>query len=217
MEVKKGSAFYKVQWFWNIVRHGLFLHGIRNRLARLGIDIMPYYWVQEGVTRYDTPEIRGDASEYIFSYFGETEITQIKAKVMGIEQSDILEDYRKGQLCIGLKHRGEIAAYMFIQLDDFALRGKTFPLKKNQSYLKSMYTFESHRGKNLAPYLRNLSYELLRDRGVDTNFSISEYFNRSTIRFKKKLGSVHRTLWLSIVLFKKYKWNMVLRNYGQKS
>ena len=213
MEKRKEDKFYRLKWFWNIISHGLLMHGLRNRFASIGIDFMPYYFVQEGVVSFNAPEIKGDNLGYQISYFGEAEINLIKKSIIGIEGKDLLNDYKSGQLCIGLKHRDEIAAYMFVKKDEFHFRGRTFTFKKNEAYLHSMYTFETYRGKNIAPYLRFKSFELINEQGIDTVFSVSEYFNKSTIRFKSKLGSKHLKLFLSVVLFKKIQWNFTLKNY----
>ncbi len=213
MELGREDKFYKIKWFWNIIRHGLFLHGVRNQMAKIGIDIMPYYWVQEATESIIPPKIRGDASGYSVSYFGEKEITEVKNTIIGIEGKDLLNDLKNGQLCIGIKHHEKIAAYMFIKRDSFTFREKTFDLKENESYMHSMYTFESYRGKNLAPFLRYNCYELAKEKGIDVNYSITEYFNKSTIKFKKKLKSRPVKLLISIVLFKKYTKNFTLKNY----
>ncbi len=212
MEIKKEDKFYRIKWFWNIISHGLFMHGLRNRFASIGIDFMPYYFVQEGVTAFNPPEIRGKSTDYQISYFGEAELKLIKKSIIGIEGKDLLKDFKNGQLCIGLKHQDEIAAYMFVKQDEFHFRGRTFTFQKNEAYLHSMYTFETYRGKNIAPYLRFKSYELIKEQGIDTIFSVSEYFNKSTIRFKSKLGSKHLKLFLSVVLFKKVQRNYTLKN-----
>jgi hypothetical protein len=213
MEVGRKDKFYKVKWFWNIMRHGLFLHGVRNQLAKIGIDIMPYYWVQEATEPITPPNIRGDASGFKVSYFGEEEIKEVKSTIIGIEGKDLLDDLKNGQLCIGIKHNENIAAYMFIKRENFTFRKKTFELKENESYMHSMYTFESYRGKNLAPFLRYNCYELAKEKGINVNYSVTEYFNKSTIKFKKKLNSKPVKLLVSIVLFKKYTKNITLKNY----
>ena len=63
MELNK-DRFYKIKWFWNILKNGLFLFGVRNRLARIGFDFDPFYWVLEGAQDYEPPKIKGDPSEY---------------------------------------------------------------------------------------------------------------------------------------------------------
>jgi len=213
MELGKETKFYKIKWFWNIIKNGLFFHGVRNQMAKFGIDIMPYYWVQEATEHIKSIEIKGGSDNYKVSFFDEDDIKIIKNSIIGIDHKDLINDFRNGQLCVGIKHFEKIAAYMFIKRKDFSFRKKTFIIKENESYMHSMYTFEEYRGKRLAPFLRYKCYELMKEKGVDINYSVTEYFNKSTIKFKQKLNSKHLQLYVSIILFKKITWNLTLRKY----
>ncbi|MDT0558738.1 GNAT family N-acetyltransferase [Ichthyenterobacterium sp. W332] len=213
MEGDKKGLKYKFQWLYNIIKHGLFWHGVRNNIAKLGIDIMPYYWVREEVTPVIPPKIRGEDKNFKISIFGESEINFVKSTIIGIEQKDLLSDLKRGEICIGLKNGEDVAAYMFIKKAPFYFRKRKFSLNTNEAYLHSMYTFERFRGKNLAPFLRYHSYRLLEEQGVNTFYSVSEFFNKSTIKFKKKMNSDHLKLFMSIVFFKKWTWNFTLKNF----
>ena len=46
MEGDKRGFSYRIKWMSNIIKHGLFLHGVRNNLAKIGLDFMPYYGVK---------------------------------------------------------------------------------------------------------------------------------------------------------------------------
>ena len=213
MEGDKQGLSYRIKWISNIIKHGLFWHGVRNNLAKIGLDFMPYYWVKEATSPVTPPGIRGEDKDFEISTFGETEINHIKNTIIGIEQKDLLADLKNGEICLGLKNNGEIAAYMFIKCKPFTFRKRKFHLNTSESYLHSMYTFEAYRGKNLAPYLRYQSYKYLEAKGITTFYSVSEYFNKSTIRFKKKLNSQPVKLFLSLVLFKKWTFNCTLKKY----
>ncbi len=197
----------------NILNNGLLLYGIRNRLAHIGLDFDPFYWVLESSTECSQPTIKGNPSDYVLEYLDLEEIKSIGKMKRGLKEEELLRGYQDGQICIGLRHNKEIAAYMFIELNDFSYNRKKFELDDNEAYLLNMYTFESQRGKNLAPYLRYLSYQLLNDMGRVTVYSISAYLNKSTIKFKKKLNAKHLKLFLYIILFKKYHWHFLLRTY----
>ena len=213
MEGDKKGLSYRFKWMSNIIKYGLFWHGVRNNLAKVGLDFMPYYWVEEATSSIVPPEIRGEDKDFQISTFGEKELIHIRNTVIGIEQKDLLADLKNGEICIGLKNNGEIAAYMFIKCKPFTFRKRFFDLEQTESYLHSMYTFEAYRGKNLAPYLRYHSYKLLEEKGITTYLSVSEYFNKSTIKFKKKLSSKPLKLYLSLVLFKKWTMNFTLKSY----
>lgn len=213
MEGDKKGIKYRIKWISNIIKHGLFWHGVRNNLAKLGLDFMPYYWVKEATSLITPPQIRGEDKDFEISTFGETEINYIKNTIIGIEQKDLLSDLKNGEICIGLKNKGVIAAYMFIKSKPFTFRKRYFDLQPRENYLHSMYTFEAYRGKNIAPYLRYHSYNYLKKEGVDTYLSVSEYFNKSTIKFKKKLNSKPVKLYLSLVLFKSWSMNFTVKSY----
>ncbi len=213
MEGDKTGLSYRIKWLSNIIKHGLFWHGVRNNLAKIGLDLMLYYWVKEATSPITPPKLRGEDTNFEISIFGETEINYIKDTIIGIEQKDLLADLKNGEICIGLKNSGEIAAYMFIKCKPFTFRNRYFNLMDTESYLHSMYTFESYRGKNIAPYLRYQSYKYLEKENIKTYYSVSEYFNKSTIRFKEKLNSKPINLFLSVVLFSKWSFNYTLKTF----
>jgi len=102
---------------------------------------------------------------------------------------------------------------MWIDFDVCNFTPHFIRLKNNEAYLFSMYTMHEFRGKNLAPYLRYKSYECLRKLGKDTFYSVSEYFNYSTLKFKKKLNAKNLKLILYIELFKKFRRSITLRKF----
>jgi hypothetical protein len=214
MEVNKGR-FYKVKWFWNILKNGLFLFGVRNQLARFGFDFDPFLWVLEGAYDCDPPKIKGDAREYKLVHLNLEDAQILRKNIVGDIQINRISDFPDQLKCIGLKYKGEIAAFMIIELKSFNYKRKKINLKENEAYLFHMYTFEEHRGKNLAPYLRYQSYLILHEMGRDKIYSITQYFNKSSKRFKKKLNSKNLKLYLYIILFNKYHFEFLLRTYSE--
>ncbi len=209
------SSISNSKRYWNVISNGLLLFGIRNRLAKIGFDFRPYYWVQEEVTPCNEPRIKGNASTtYKARYLNLEELKIISKNLPEQLAKEVIEGFNKGQLCIGLEHKNEIAAYTFVELNDFVFNRKKYKLKENEAYLLNMWTFHSFRGKNLAPYLRYQAYQLLKDQGRDVKYSITEYFNKSSIKFKAKLNSKHKKLILSIILFKKFYWNFLIKKYN---
>ncbi len=188
-------------------RHGLVLFSIRNILASYGLDFGPYYWVQEGTSDIDPPKIKDDESKYTLRSLGVHEIGVMET-ISGVELDKLKKGLLEGRMqCIGLLCEEKVAALMFIEFGTIENRKRKFVLKDNEAYLSNMYTFHAFRGKNLAPYLRYKSYVLLRERGIDTFYSITACWNKSSHRFKKKLGAQPKELLLSIVWFKKWYWN----------
>lgn len=215
MEVNK-DRFYRIKWFWNILKNGLFLFGVRNRLATLGFDFNPFYWVLEGVSDCEPPKIKADPTEYELVKLNLEEIAGLRKKIIGSARVGVIIDFHDKLKCVGLKHKNEIVAFMLIELNDFKSHRKTFHLKENEAYLFHMYTFEAHRGKNLAPYLRYQSYLMLQDIGRDRIYSITQYFNRSSKRFKKKLKAKNLQLFMYIILFKKYHYHFLIKNMSPR-
>lgn len=213
MAITQTHSIPATKRFWNIINNGLFLFGFRNRLARIGIDIIPYYWVQEDAEPCKEPVIKGNAEDYMVKYLTKEDVQLIANQVPKILGDDLIKGINNGQLCIGLEHENCIVAYTFVELNDFTFNYRKFKLCKNEAYLLNMWTFHGYRGRNLAPYLRYKSYQLLKEQGRDVKYSITNYFNKSSIKFKNKLNSKHLKLYLSIVLFNKYHWNFKLKEY----
>ncbi len=118
-----------------------------------------------------------------------------------------------GNKCLGLKYKDDLASFMFINLTDCDFTLSILPLKEDEAYLTFMYTLKAYRGKNLAPYLRYKSYEILKKMGRDKIYSVSVLSNSSAIRYKEKLNAKNLRLILYIELFKKLKWSFNLRSY----
>ena len=211
MAITQAHTIPATKRFWNIINNGLLLLGLRNRLARIGIDITPYYWVQEEAEPCKEPVIKDNVKDYVLKYLTKEDIQLITSQVPKILGDDLIKGFNNGQLCIGLEHEQNIAAYTFVELNDFTFNKRRFKLKDNEAYLLNMWTFHDYRGRNLAPYLRYKSYQLLKEKGRDVKYSVTNYFNKSSIKFKNKLNSKHLKLYLSIVLFKKYYWNFKLK------
>jgi len=213
MGLNKKKSSYNLRVLWNLIKHGLFLQGIRHAFAKIGINIMPYYWVQEEISLSLKPVIKDDMQNYEFVIINQDDIKYILKKIDPINESKILKSLKDGQECVGLKHNGDIAAYMFIELNDFKVMNRLFRLQKNEAYLLNMFTFDQYRGKNLAPYLRYSCYRYLEQQNIMVKYSISNYFNKSAIRFKEKLNSKHLKLYVNIELFKILKWDFLLKSY----
>jgi hypothetical protein len=212
--LKKKRSPYSVKLIWQLIKHGLILQGVRYAFAKIGIDIMPYYWVQEEASLSQKPLIKTDSQDFIFKSLNNEDIKLILEKSDTINEKKIIQSLDKKQECVGLKFGNQIAAYMFIELNDFIFNNRTFKIKENEAYLLNMFTFETYRGKNLAPYLRYCCYRYLENRNIMVKYSISNYFNKSAIKFKKKLNSKHIRLYVNIELFKRLQWHFALKKYG---
>lgn len=213
MDNREEKPFYTLRFIWTRMKNGLVLMSLRNLFSRTGIDINPYYWVQEGLGDFEAPSIKGDEREYEFTFLGLEELQDF-ARVhtrMNIER--MIDDFKNGQECIALTNNGEIAAMMFIAYNEVEIMNRVVKLEANEAYLLNMFTFQAYRGKNLAPYLRYKSYELLRKKGFDKLYSVTVYFNKSSRKFKSKLHARNNVLYLYIGLIKKYHRHIKLKQY----
>ncbi|MEB8344490.1 GNAT family N-acetyltransferase [Flavobacteriaceae bacterium KMM 6898] len=212
MKTIEKQRFYKIKMVRNRIKNGLFLFTLRNFLTRIGLDIDPYYWDEERLDQCTEPKIRDTSNTYEIVNVEADEVG-ILHNILGMDSVELKKDIQNGQLCMGLKHKDEIVAVVFAKFNDLVYKNRTFKLGSNQGYILNLYTFESYRGKNLAPYLRYHCYLALKERGVDNIFCITSYFNKSVLISNKKLNIKHVTLFLHIGLFKRFHWNYILKNY----
>jgi len=194
-------------------KHGLVMDSIRNQLARIGINIIPYYWVQEGMNPTEVPEIKGILSDYTVDFIEPEEIKKITEDMGTYSVEGLLTYYNAGKKCLGLKYKDELASFMFINLTECDFTPQIIPLKNEEAYLAYMYTMKAFRGKNLAPYLRYKSYDILKKMGRSKIYSVSAFFNSSAVRYKEKLNAKNLKLALYIEIFKKIKWRFNLKTW----
>ena len=194
-------------------RHRLVLQTILHLLNTIGITIKPYYWVLEGTDPGEVPEIKGIVSEYNVEFLQTGDIRELGTNPWGTPVDKLISDLQAGNKCIALVHNNEIASSMWIYLMECGFKPEKARLGKNEAYLSSMYTPESFRGKNLAPYLRYKSYEFLKQIGREKIYSVTEYFNPAAARYKEKLKARNLRLILYLELFGKFRKSITLKTF----
>jgi GNAT superfamily N-acetyltransferase len=133
----------------------------------------------------------------------------------GYSEEKLLAFLKAGEQCLGIKHNNEIVAFMWINFNELNYKSTVIHLKENEAYLWLMYTRDSYRGKNLAPYLRYKSYEMLKRLGREKLYSVSDYFNSPAVKFKMKLNAQKLKLILFVQLFGKVRHTYILKsNYS---
>lgn len=210
MEKVKISLFRKIM---NTIRYGLVLQVIRNKLARIGIEITPYYWIQTGESTSVMPEIEGVLSDYSVEFIRESEMNVIAQNSSGYTEVEFLDRLKDGRQCLGLKYCGNIVAFLWINLKECDFKPHRIPLGNDEAYLTDMYTMEAYRGRNLAPYLRYRSYEILNKMGRNRIYSVVEFFNSSAKNYMKKTNARFIKLMLFINLFNRIKRSYTIRTY----
>ncbi len=197
------------------VRYGLTLQGIRYLLRIMRIDISPIYLFQEGINFTEMPEIKGIKEEFSCELLGPGDMKEIGAiNDYGYSEEKLLKLLEAGEQCLGIKHKDEIAAFMWIKFDEINYKLTHIDLKSDEAYLWFMYTRESYRGNNLAPYLRYKSYKMLNEMGRDKLYSVSDSFNSPAVTFKKKLNAKKLKLILFVEFFNKLQRSYTLKSYS---
>lgn len=195
-------------------RHGLFMQSVRYKLVDLGIEITPYYLFLEDLNFIKMPKIKGAIEEYTFVPLGSDDMKTIAAfPRTGWTEEKLLALLQAGEKCVGIKYKGEIAAFMWIYPREFSYKSTVMKLKGNEAYLTDMYTVEKFRGRNIAPYLRYRCYEFLKEMGRHLLYSITTCFNSPALKFKQKVNARKIKLILYIQLFNRFHWSFTLRSY----
>jgi len=189
------------------------MHTLLNQFSKIGIAITVYYWVQEGLFMNEIPEPEGNLDDYFLVTLDSNDIKSIIHNVRGVTLKEFLDRLEEGQICFGMKYKGEISSIMWANIKNCHHRPGGSNLEKDEAYMYGMYTFDAFRGRNIAPYLRYKCYEALRGMGRDKLYSITEYFNKSAVRYKQKLNAQNLDLGLIIDLFSKFRRRFHLKSY----
>lgn len=196
------------------VRHGLLIQVFRNQLRRIGIEFTPFYLTQVGTEMKKMPEIKDNQKQYSHGFLGEKDLIRMNNDPRGYSIDKLLAHLKKGRKCYGVKRKNEVAAFVWIDYNECNFEPIRFPLKEDEVYTFSAYTMEGFRGKNIAPYMAYHCYNELRSSGHHKIYSITEYFNRSAMRYKLKLGTKKLRLYLHIGLFNRTNRLFLLKKYA---
>ena len=89
-------------------------------------------------------------------------------------------------------------------------------LSHDEAYLFDMYVDKDFRGMSLAPLLRHHLFQHLTSQGVRRFYSMTAYFNRSSRKFKAKLGARELELRFTIGFWSRLNADFLLRRYDQE-
>ncbi len=212
MKTIEKKRFNKFRLVRDRIKNGLILFTLRDLLSRIGLDIELYYWDEEKLENSKEPVIKDASNTYEVVIVEADEIGNMYP-ISGWDYNELKKDIQNGQLCMGLRYNDEIVSIVFAKFNDVINNQRTFKLRSNQAYILNLYTFESHRGKNLAPYLRYHCYKALKEKGVEQVFCITSVLNKSVLKSNRKLNIKHVSLYLYIGLFKRFHWNYILKRY----
>lgn len=212
MPIKEQSSFYKLKMLRNRARYGLLLLTIRNVLTRIGLDFEPYWIEREGLDCCNEPELK-DVKEFYTLKIVDDSLIREQFRILAWNTAELESILSSDHYSFGLFRQDQIAAIMIAFINEYTFKKQHLTLGPHEAYLANMYTYENFRGKNLAPYLRYKCYEMLAKEGKTTCYSVTQYFNSSSLKFKAKLGARHQELYLHVGLFNKFRKTFLLKRY----
>jgi len=194
-----------VSGFWlrlrNRLRFGLATQEILDRLARIGIMIYPYFLVEERIV--PSPEAGAAGENLQIRPLRAEEAASIASIPERPRDESKISELMHGATCVAVIENDAVLAYSWFtrhRVWSFAGTDAFCELPPNWAYLFDLYVRPGARGRRLANYLRRRVYQMLAAQGVTHCCSISLAFNRSTRRFKRKLGAAEMELRLLLRL-----------------
>jgi hypothetical protein len=194
-----------------------FLSTLLRCMKLAGIQITPFYLMSEGLPPEISVGLTALPEGFEFSIFCLNDIkviSNLPERESYSDSEDVIDNFNKGEMCFGIKCSGQIVAFTWVSFEKSPTKLYRTAMRKNEAYFHDMYVLKAFRGNNLAPILRYKSYEALRDMGRDTFYSITDFFNTASFRFKQKLNAKVVFLGVYIELFNKwYQGLWVVKRY----
>jgi hypothetical protein len=183
----------------------------------VGIQIKPFYYMKEVLPPAIPAGLTDLPQGFEFSTFDFNDvmaISKLYERECYRDPEDVISYFNNGKICLGIKCNSEIRAFTWISFGETGTPFYPVSLAENEAYLFDMYVLKAFRGMNLAPILRYRTYVALKDMGRDTFYSITEFFNSASFRFKQKLDAKAVFLGVYIALFGKWYQSLwVVRRY----
>ncbi|HPI73638.1 MAG TPA: GNAT family N-acetyltransferase [bacterium] len=188
---------------------------LRQAMNWIGIKVNLFYWMNERMPKDPPASMQRLADGYAFSIFGPNEIAAIihHPERIGFKESYVLEKYKSGDTCLGCKFNGEIAGFTWYSLTECKEWYYQAVMEENEAYLSDIFVFKAFRGKKLSLILRYKSYEALRELGRDSYYSITDYTNKASYQFKKRLDARIVFLGLHVEFFGKWQKRWIVKKY----
>lgn len=200
------------------LRYGLMTQEILVRLSRLGFRFLPYLIVDETPGAF--AEYKGELSDCTMRPLEAGEMQRVASmphRKQNLE--DVLSRLRYAE-CFGAFVGDTLAGYTWTRYDHIARsqgRIRLHELVPGEAYLFDMYVDKEFRGMSLAPLLRHRLFQHLAEQGVRRFYSITDYFNRSSRKFKAKLGAREFELRIGVSVFSRLNSDFLLRRYGEEN
>lgn len=200
--------------FWVKMRSWPILQPLYALQRQLGLYVRPYYIVLEERGVKNLPQINREFESFEMRPFDERDMHLMAAiPDRRFPEEALLKRLNEGKRCFGIKCEGQIVAFTWVDFKEWGVTASRHLLNENEVYLFDAYTLPSFRGKGLAPRVRRYAHEQLEDMGIKTLYSITDFFNTSSMRFKAKLDARAIELRLLFLAFKKKIFDIRLRKY----
>jgi hypothetical protein len=197
-----------------ITKHHLMLLYASYALNKIGLHITPFYLTQE-FSQIKPPVLKLnniDNVQYTMLTSQDIEklFTNPEFKYSIRDRKTFIDD---NCLCYALVQDDEIMSVMWCNLKEINNLLLTIPLKQDEAYLCGMKTHTKYKGLSLAPYLRYKVYQSLSEMGRLKLYSLTEYLNKSSKRFKEKLEARHIMLYIHVQLSHVFDKRFALKKY----
>jgi hypothetical protein len=189
---------------------------LRQGLAWIRILFNPFYYLKEALPTNIPTSLTSIPTGFEFSLFGLEEMATIckhPERRSYVNEQYVFDNFQMGDICLGLKYYGEIAGFTWYSLKENRSWLYQSKMKENEAFLYDIFVFKAFRRRNLSLILRFKCYEILSGMGRDTFYSITDYSNTASYRFKQKLNAKAVFLGLQIEFFGKWRKTLVLKRY----
>lgn len=172
------------------LRHGLLAQEVLDRLARAGLVIYPYYIVLEPLPAEPPPALSPRCTVRSLVAMDAAEMARISVRPSS--EGAIVANMAQAA-SMGIFYDGQLAGYSWASLQRLPIPGgfgqALFRLEPHEAYLFDIYVAPPYRGMRLAGLLRSALQRDLARLGRQRFYSVTLAFNRSSRRFKSRLGA----------------------------
>lgn len=172
-------------------RYGQLTQEVLDRIARTGLYIYPYQLVHE--RPIIEPQSGQETTRFEMRLLDPTEVDAVLSiRERPVDAERLKKRFQHGG-CFGVWDGDSLAAYSWYSTKRVPVTAggsRLCSLPAGYLYLYDAYVMRDYRGFRLAGLMRYRLYQALRETGATDFVSISLTFNRSTRRFKARLGAV---------------------------
>jgi hypothetical protein len=194
------------------VRYRLVLSLMFEKLATIGIKIKPFYLTQNVLFDEINLNLESKFKPLEVDFLSSPEINKIydhpESKQLALNNKNLEEE---GYMCFGLRSGSEVVSYLWCNLHR-CHELHPFLLKEDEAYMTGVYTFQAHRGKKLALFMRYELYKYLNRMGRNKFYDFINMFNTPAIKMERKLKAKPIKIFIFMEIFNKYHWNIMIRS-----